>query len=100
LTTESATRRRNFLYANQAVPEYTGLAKEKVRSETFRDVFHPEDFERLRDERAAAIFGDSSDSSRGTALFIAVVPGKNERSRSRIFTSSASDTAAAEVNEG
>ena len=45
----------NFLYANQAVLEYTGLTKEEVGSERFRGVFHPEDSERLRDERAAAI---------------------------------------------
>jgi PAS domain S-box-containing protein len=44
-----------FLYANQAVQEYTGLTKEEVGSESFREVFHPEDSERLRDERAAAI---------------------------------------------
>ncbi len=44
-----------FLYANQAVLEYTGLTKEEVRSERFREVFHPEDSERLRDERDAAI---------------------------------------------
>ncbi len=45
----------NFLYANQAVLEYTGLTKEEVGSERFREVFHPEDSERLRDERDAAI---------------------------------------------
>ena len=45
----------NFLYANQAVLEYTGLTKEEVRSERFREVFHPEDTERLRDEREAAL---------------------------------------------
>jgi len=44
-----------FLYANQAVLEYTGLTKEEVGSERFREVFHPEDSERLRDERDAAI---------------------------------------------
>jgi PAS domain S-box-containing protein len=44
-----------FLYANQAVLEYTGLTKEEVRSESFREVFHPEDDQRLRDERDAAI---------------------------------------------
>jgi formate hydrogenlyase transcriptional activator len=38
----------NFLYANQAVLEYTGLTKEEVRSESFYEVFH-------RDERAAAL---------------------------------------------
>jgi PAS domain S-box-containing protein len=45
----------NFLYANQAVSEFTGLTKEEVASERFREVFHPEDTERLRDERDAAI---------------------------------------------
>jgi len=45
----------NFLSANQAVLEYTGLTREEVESERFREVFHPEDSERLRDERAAAI---------------------------------------------
>jgi formate hydrogenlyase transcriptional activator len=44
-----------FLYANQAIQEYTGLTKEEVRSEGFREVFHPEDSERLRDERAVAL---------------------------------------------
>src|SRR6202162_4977756 len=44
----------NFLYANQAVREYTGLTKEEL-SESYRDVFHPEDTDRLRDEREAAI---------------------------------------------
>jgi PAS domain S-box-containing protein len=44
-----------FLYANQAVREYTGLTKEEVRSGGFREVFHPEDSERLREERDAAI---------------------------------------------
>src|SRR5713226_3693387 len=45
----------NFLHANQAVLEYTGLTKEEVESERFRVAFHPEDSERLRDERDAAI---------------------------------------------
>jgi formate hydrogenlyase transcriptional activator len=45
----------NFLYANQAVQEYTGLTKEELRLECFHPVFHPEDSERLRDEREAAI---------------------------------------------
>ena len=44
-----------FLYANQAILEYTGLTKEEVRSESFRDVFHREDSKRLRDERDAGI---------------------------------------------
>jgi formate hydrogenlyase transcriptional activator len=45
----------NFLYANQALLEYTGLTKEEVASERFREVFHPEDSERVRDQRDAAI---------------------------------------------
>src|SRR5882762_2867377 len=45
----------HFLSANQAVLDYTGLTKEEVRTESFRDVFHPEDSERLRPERDAAI---------------------------------------------
>jgi PAS domain S-box-containing protein len=44
-----------FLCANQVVVEYTGLTKEEVGSESFREVFHPEDTERLRDARDAAI---------------------------------------------
>ena len=44
-----------FLYANQAVLEYTGLRKEEVASGSFQEVFHPEDTERLRDERETAI---------------------------------------------
>jgi formate hydrogenlyase transcriptional activator len=44
-----------FLYANQAALEYTGLTKEEVESQSFREVFHPEDTERLREKRDAAI---------------------------------------------
>src|SRR6202030_2104140 len=44
-----------FLDANRALQEYTGLTKEEVRSERFNEVFHPEDSERLREARAAAI---------------------------------------------
>lgn len=44
-----------FLSANQAVLEYTGLTKEEVSSESFGDVFHPEDSERLREDRDVAI---------------------------------------------
>src|SRR6266853_2644659 len=39
-----------FLYANQAVVDYTGLTTEDVRSGSLRGVFHPEDFEGLRDK--------------------------------------------------
>jgi formate hydrogenlyase transcriptional activator len=44
-----------FLSANRAMLEYTGLTKEDLGSERVREVFHPEDTERLRDLRAAAI---------------------------------------------
>ena len=44
-----------FLTANQAVLEYTGLTKEEVESQAFGDVFHPEDTERLQEQREAAI---------------------------------------------
>jgi PAS domain S-box-containing protein len=45
----------NFLSANRALLEYTGLTKEEMKSGNFRGVFHPEDVERLREQRAAAI---------------------------------------------
>jgi len=45
----------NFLSANHALLEYTGLTKEELGSENFRAVFHPEDSERLRDQREVAI---------------------------------------------
>jgi len=45
----------NFLYANQAVQEYTGLTKEELRLECSHPVFHPEDSERLHDQREAAL---------------------------------------------
>jgi formate hydrogenlyase transcriptional activator len=45
----------NPLYANQAVLEYTGLTMQDVVSSEFRArMFHPEDIERLREERQAA----------------------------------------------
>jgi len=45
----------NFLSTNQALLEYTGLTKEELGSDTFRNVFHREDSERLRDQRADAL---------------------------------------------
>ena len=43
------------LYANQAVLDYTGLTIEDVTTSDFRArIFHPEDIERLREERQAA----------------------------------------------
>src|SRR5262245_5174870 len=46
----------SVLYANQAVLGYTGLTLEEVRKEDYRArVFHPEDVERLREERRLAL---------------------------------------------
>jgi len=45
----------NFLSTNQALLDYTGLTKEEPASEKFLHVFHPEDSERLRNQRAAAL---------------------------------------------
>ena len=43
------------LYANQAVLEYTGLTMQEVFSSEFRArMFHPEDVEKVREERQAA----------------------------------------------
>src|SRR5713226_290260 len=44
------------IYANQATIDYTGLTAEDVTSAGFRErIFHPEDFERLQDQRKAAL---------------------------------------------
>ena len=44
------------VYVNQAVADYTGLTMQDVASSDFRArVFHPEDLERLREYRQAAL---------------------------------------------
>jgi formate hydrogenlyase transcriptional activator len=44
------------LYANQAVLDYSGLTMQDVVTSDFRArIFHPEDLERLREERQAAL---------------------------------------------
>ncbi len=44
------------IYANQAVLDYTGLTMEDVTRSDFRArIFHPEDLERLREERPSAL---------------------------------------------
>ncbi|HEX8882498.1 MAG TPA: sigma 54-interacting transcriptional regulator [Candidatus Acidoferrum sp.] len=44
------------IYANQATLDYTGLTAEDVFTPNFRErVFHPDDLERLREERKAAL---------------------------------------------
>ena len=46
----------SLLYTNQAVLDYTGLTLEDVRNEDHRArFFHPEDVERLREERRVAL---------------------------------------------
>jgi PAS domain S-box-containing protein len=46
----------SVLYVNQAVLDYTGLSLEEVLKEGYRPrVFHPEDVERLREERQHAL---------------------------------------------
>jgi PAS domain S-box-containing protein len=46
----------SVLYVNQAVLDYLGLTLEDVRKEGYRArVFHPEDVERLREERREAL---------------------------------------------
>jgi PAS domain S-box-containing protein len=44
-----------YMYANQAALEYIGLTKEEMGSGKFPEVFHPEDSERLREQREVAI---------------------------------------------
>src|SRR5258708_4835165 len=44
------------IYDNQATLDYTGLAAEDVTAPYFRErIFHPDDLERLREERKAAL---------------------------------------------
>src|SRR2546421_438413 len=44
------------IYANQAVPDYSGFPMEDVVASDFRArLFHPEDLERLREERQAGL---------------------------------------------
>src|SRR6266700_4682741 len=44
------------IYANQATPDYTGLTADDVIAPNFRErIFHPEDLEKFRNERKAAL---------------------------------------------
>jgi PAS domain S-box-containing protein len=46
------------IYANRAVLEYTGLSLNEVRADDFRArVFHPDDVQRLREERQKTLAG-------------------------------------------
>src|ERR1700730_10092585 len=52
--------RGTIIYANQAVLDYTGLTVADVMKPDFRDrIFHPEDVERLREERKQALLHGS-----------------------------------------
>lgn len=45
-----------FIYANQALMRYTGFTLAEIKAEDFRaKMFHPDDFERLFEERADAL---------------------------------------------
>src|ERR1700757_1254397 len=51
-------REGQAIYANRVSMEYTGLSLEEVRADDFRDrVFHPEDIQRLREQRQKALAG-------------------------------------------
>jgi formate hydrogenlyase transcriptional activator len=46
------------IYANRVALEYTGLSLDEVRADNFRDrVFHPEDIQRLREQRQKGLSG-------------------------------------------
>src|SRR6201993_4520136 len=46
------------IYANRVALEYTGLSLDEVRTDDFRDrVFHPEDVQKLREERQKGLSG-------------------------------------------
>jgi len=46
------------IYVNRGMLDYTGLSVEEVQADTFRArVFHPDDIQRLRDERQKALSG-------------------------------------------
>jgi formate hydrogenlyase transcriptional activator len=52
------SRNGKAIYANRGALEYTGLSLDEVRADNFRDrVFHPEDLQRLREERQKGLSG-------------------------------------------
>src|SRR5579864_888436 len=59
------------IFANRVALEYTGLSLDEVRADNFRDrVFHPEDLQRLREERQKGLSGsvpfENEQRARGT----------------------------------
>lgn len=64
------------VYANRVALEYTGLSLEEVRADNFRDrVFHPEDVQRLREQRQKSLSGSVPFETEQRAL------GKNGKHR-------------------
>ena len=57
------------IYANRGALEYFGLALDEVRADDFRDrVFHPEDVQRLREERKRGLSGSAPFENEQRAL--------------------------------
>jgi formate hydrogenlyase transcriptional activator len=57
------------IYANRGTLEYTGLSLDDVRADDFRDrVFHPEDVQRLQEERQRALSGTAPFENEQRAL--------------------------------
>ena len=57
------------IYANRAALDYTGLSLDEIGSDGFRTrVFHPDDVERLREERSAGLSGSSPFENEQRAL--------------------------------
>jgi len=57
------------IYVNRGMLDYTGLSVEEVQADTFRArVFHPDDIQRLRDERQKALSGTVSFENEQRAL--------------------------------
>jgi PAS domain S-box-containing protein len=57
------------IYANRGALEYTGLSLDEVRADDFRDrLFHPEDVQRLREERQKALSGTAPFENEQRAL--------------------------------
>jgi formate hydrogenlyase transcriptional activator len=57
------------MYANRTTLEYTGLSLDEIRSDGSRErIFHPEDVQRLREERLAGLSGSTPFENEQRAL--------------------------------
>ena len=57
------------VYANRAALDYTGLSLDEIRGDSFRArVFHPDDVQRLREERLAGLSGSTPFENEQRAL--------------------------------